>query len=171
MKPLMLIAIVAIIAVTVVVTYDLNGHSLDLRDRQVVLVVTDSMDGDEHSYEIDSFPANTLVMIQHLSEQEKHFLRVGDVASYRENGTLVQHRVVQVEDGYVYLHGDNNHSTERVMIEDIDGKVVGTNWVLGHILAFISSNFLAFLCILFAIGAVAVVYAVFSEGKKEVTAE
>jgi hypothetical protein len=57
------------------------------------------------------------------------------------------------------------------MIEDIDGKVVGTNWVLGHILAFISSNFLVFLCILFAIGAVAVVSAVFSEGKKKVTAE
>ena len=171
LKPLTLIAIIAIIAISVVFVYDFNGHSLDLADRQVILVVTDSMDGDEHDYAIDSFPANTLVMVQHLDGQEKRFLRVGDVVSYHDKGTLVHHRVIQVEDGYVYLQGDNNHSTEKVFMSEINGKVVGTNWILGHLVAIISSNFLAFLALIFTISAAAVTYTIVSDNKKGVAAE
>ena len=154
-----------------VVVWDLNGDSFDLRDREVVLVVTDSMDGDNHEYDIGSFPADTLVMIEHLDGQERRFLRIGDVISYSDQGTLVHHRVVQVGDGYVYVHGDNNHSTEKVMMDDINGKVVGTNWVLGHMLAWISANFYVFLAMLFVIGSIIIVYAVYSDKGTEVVAE
>ncbi len=168
MRPLTLLAIVAIIAVPVVTFYDFNGNSFDVADRQVVLVATDSMDGDVHDYAIDSFPANTLVMIEHLSEQEKLFLRVGDVVSYNDGGSLVHHRVVQTGNGYVYVHGDNNHSMEKVALEDINGRVVGTNWVIGHILAAISANFLLFLCCMFVVGSIAIVFAVYFGSPKGV---
>ena len=47
MRPLTAIAIVAIIAISAVAFYHFNGDSFDITDRQLVLVVTDSMDGDE----------------------------------------------------------------------------------------------------------------------------
>lgn len=164
-------AIVAILTIPVVIIYDLNGHSFDLTGRQAVLVVSDSMDGDEHGYAIDSLLADSLAMVQHVGEQEKHFPRIGDATSHRCSSTLVQHRVAQVEDGYVYLHEDSNTSTEKVMMSDINGKIVGADWVLGHLLAMISSNLLAFPALMFAIGTSAVTYATMSDNKMEVAAE
>ena len=149
------------------VLFHFNGDSVDPTDRQVVLVVTDSMDGDVREYEIDSFPADTLVMVKHLSPYERQFLRVGDVISYHYDGSLVHHRVVLIGDGYVYVHGDNNHSTEKVMLEDINGKVVGTSIVLGHALAFVSSNFMLFLAAMFVIAAAIAVYGVYRADPKE----
>ena len=172
MKSKYLAAICIVVAAfSVYVVWDFNGGSFDFSDRQLVLVVTDSMDGDVHDYDIGSFPADTLVMIEHLDDQEKIFLRLGDVISYHDHGTLVHHRVFQVEHDYVYVHGDNNHSTEKVLMEDINGKVVGTNWILGHSLAMISANFLVFLAAMFVIGSVVIVYAVFSDKRGEVVAE
>jgi hypothetical protein len=149
MKPLLLIAIVAIIAVSLVVIYDLNGHSLDFKDRQVVLVVSDSMDGDEHDFAIGSFPANTLVMIEHVPENEIRFLRVGQVISYYDDSILVHHRITQVNDDSFYVKGDNGHSVDKVMFGDVNGVVVGTNSWMGSILGWLSSNFFLFLAIMF----------------------
>lgn len=147
--------------------FHFNGDSVSPADRQVVLVVTDSMDGDVREYEIDSFPADTLVMVKHLSDYERQFLRVGDVVSYRDGDTLVHHRVVQVNEGSVYVHGDNNHSTEIVMLDDINGRVIGTSPVLGHALALVSNNFIAFLAVLFVIAAAIAVYGVYRADPKE----
>jgi len=147
--------------------YHFNGDSIDPTDRQVVLVVTDSMDGDVREYQIKSFPADTLVMVEKLSPYEKQFLRVGDVISYNDNGTLVHHRVVQVNDGSVYVHGDNNHSTEIVMLEDVNGRVIGTSPLLGHALALVSNNFIAFLAVLFVIAAAIAVYGVYRSDPEE----
>jgi len=163
-------AILAVVILAVLWVFHFNGNSLDPTDRQVVLVVTDSMDGDVTEFDIDSFPADTLVMVQHLSPYETQFLRIGDVISYRDSGALVHHRVVLVGEGYVYVHGDNNHSTEKVMLEDVNGRVIGTSWVAGHLMAFISGNFLAFLAALFAVSSALVVYAVYS-GRGEEVAE
>ena len=146
-----LFACACILILSAYVIYDLNGKSFDFSDKQVVLIVSDSMDGDNHEYAIGSFPADTLVMVQHLPDNEKRFLRVGDVIAYKDGSILMHHRIVQVNPDSVYVHGDNNHSTEIVSYEGIDGKVVGTNWILGHVLAFIEGHFLAFLGIMFAL--------------------
>ena len=166
-----LIACACILVLSAYVIYDLNGGSFDMSDRHLVLVVSDSMDGNITEYDVDSFPANTLIMVKHLNSQEVRFLRVGDVVSYRDDGVLVQHRVIQVESDHVYLHGDNNHSTQKVNLEDVEGKVVGTNWVLGHLMAWIGSNYLAFIAAMFAICAVVIIYGAVSDRKKEVAAE
>ena len=150
-----------------VAVWDLNGDSFDLTDRQLVLVVTDSMDGDNHEYDIGSFPANTLVMVEHLNNQEKRFLRVGDVISYYDDDILQHHRVIQVNSGSVYVHGDNNHSTEIVPYDSINGKVVGTNWIVGHAIVFIEQNFLLFLGSMFLICAALVVYSMYSGTSKK----
>ena len=147
--------------------FHFNGDSINPADRQVVLVVTDSMDGDVTEYAIDSFPADTLVMIEKLSPYETQFLRVGDVISYYENGTLVHHRVVQVNTGSVYVHGDNNHSTEIVMLDDINGKVIGTSPLMGQALALVSNNFIAFLAAMFVIAAAIAVYGVYRADPEE----
>lgn len=151
--------------------YDFNGNSFDFSDREVILVVTDSMDGDVHEFAIGSFPSDTLVMVQHLPDNEKRFLKEGDVISYKgSDGVLMHHRITQVNFNSVYVHGDNNHSTEIVSYESINGKVVGTNWVLGHLLAFIDGYFFVFLGIMFALCCALIIVAMrpFSpEGKGE----
>jgi len=145
--------------------YDLSGGSLNPTDKQLILVTTDSMDGDVTGFDVDSFPANTLVMVEHLSELDKKFIKIGDVISYESNHVLVQHRVIAVNQGSITVHGDNNHSTEVVSLESVNGKVVGTNWVIGHVIAFISGHFLIFLTFMFILAAVVAIYAVYSEPK------
>ena len=147
------------------VYYDINGGSLDPTNRQLVLVTTDSMDGDVTDYDIDSFPANTLVMVEHLSDYEKKFIRVGDVISYDNGHVLVQHRVVEVHNGVLYVHGDNNNSTQVVSSEDVNGRIIGTSWILGHALSFISDHFLLFLLFMFVLSASAAAYGVYSVPK------
>ena len=162
-----LFACAFIIALSAYVIFDFNGGSFDLTNRELILVVTDSMDGNVTEYEVDSFPTNTLVMVEHLSDYEAQFLRVGDVVSYNHDGFLVQHRIIQVNSDSVYVHGDNNHSTEVVSLDDINGRVVGTNWILGHALSFISSNFLIFLVVMFAICSALVVYGIYKSKPEE----
>jgi len=147
------------------VLYDLNGNSLDLSNREMILVVSDSMDGEEDKFEIGSFPAGTMIMVQHVPEHEKRFLRVGDVISYKDQDVLFHHRIVQVNSDSVYVHGDNNHSTEKVYYSDINGKVVGTNPMLGKALFFISNNFYMFLGIMFVLTSLLIVFAVYLPNK------
>ena len=143
----------------------MNGRSLDLSDREMVLVISDSMDGDEHGYEIGSFPADTIIMIQHLPEHEKRFLKVGDVISYKSQDSLFHHRITVVESDSVYVEGDNNHSKEKVYLSEINGKVVGTNWILGHAISFVSNNFYLFLGVMFALCSFLIVFAVYLPNK------
>ena len=84
-------------------------------------------------------------MVQYLTEQEKRFLRVGDVISYHSGGMLKQHRIVEADSGYYYVHGDNNHSTERVNLDQIDGKVVGASPWMGKSVVFVKDHFLLIL--------------------------
>ena len=141
--------VVCVSAIGLFTIYDLNGGSFDLSDRQLLLIVTDSMDGDVTEYEVDSFPANTLVMVEHIPEHEIRFLRVGQVLSYHDGSTLVHHRIIQVNDDSFYVKGDNGHSTDKVMFGDVNGVVVGANSWMGSILSWLSSNFLLFLGIMF----------------------
>ncbi len=135
-----IIAVVAVALTSVYVFYDFNGGSFDLSDRQVLLIVTDSMDGDVTEYKIHSFPADTMVMIHHLSDAEKQQIQVGDVISFRVGSILNHHRVIDIsgiESGTITTKGDNSPSTETVALSDVNGEVIGTNHWLGVIVSFV----------------------------------
>ncbi len=173
-KTVITVAILVIVASFCVYTfYDLNGGSFDLSDREALLIVTDSMDGDVTEYDIDSFPKNTFVMVKHLSEQEKLQIQLGDVLSFRQGDILNHHRVVEthLNQGYVFTHGDNKPGSpdEKVYLSDINGKVVGTNHWLGALVSFVKDNFLIVIAVLAAIAIIGEIYKAYKEGvfKKE----
>ena len=144
MRPLAIIAVIAILLVPACVMYELNGDSFDVTDRQVLLIVTDSMDGDVSAYEIDSFPADTLVMVHSLPDHEKRLIREGQVISYYVDGTLVSHRVksIDVENSTVTVAGDRTGVEETVSFDAIEGEVIGTNHVLGVYVAFYKAHYI-----------------------------
>jgi hypothetical protein len=155
-EALILLAVAAIMFAGYTV-YDFNGHSFDLRDRQVLLIVTDSMDGDVTQYEVDSFPKDTFVMVHKLDQDEVvGEISKGDVVSFRsEDGKLIHHRAIEthydVENKYIVTQGDNAPFTEKVHLEDVNGKVVGTNHWLGWLSAFAKEHVIAILIVLFVL--------------------
>lgn len=143
---------VALAALTVFTIYDMNGHSLDLRDREVRLIVTDSMDGEPMSYDISTIHKNSLVMVKFLSDDEKRNLKEGDVIQFWYHGILNHHRVVAVNEDSVVTHGDNTSTTETVKFSDIRGEVVGENHAVGEVFTFVKTYALviiAFIVVLF----------------------
>ena len=156
----------AIASFCVYTFYDLNGKTFDLSDREALLIVTDSMDGDVTKYDVDSFPRNTFVMIKHLSEQEKLDVKIGDVLSFRYIGLLDHHRVIEThyDQGYVVTHGDNTHATETVKLSDINGKVVGTNHWLGVLVSFVKDNFLLVIAVIAGIAIIGEIYRAYKDG-------
>ena len=160
------VAMVIVASLCAYTFYDLNGKSFDLSDREALLIVTDSMDGDVKTFNIDSFPRNTFVMVRHLSDQEKLDVKIGDVLSFQYNGILDHHRVVEThfEQGYIVTHGDNTHSTENVSLASINGEVVGTNHWLGVIVAFVKDNFLLVIAVIATIAIIGEVYRAYRDG-------
>lgn len=145
---------VALAALTVFTIYDINGHSLDLRDREVRLIVTDSMDGEPMSYDVPTIHKNSLVMVKFLSEDEKKNLKVGDVIQFWDHGILNHHRVKETYDNYVITHGDNLDPSieEKVYFSNIRGEVVGENHAVGEVFTFVKTYALviiAFIVVLF----------------------
>lgn len=160
------IAMVIVASLCFYTFYDLNGKSFDLSDREALLIVTDSMDGDVKTFDIDSFPRNTFVMVKHLSDQEKLDVKIGDVLSFKYNGILDHHRVVEThfDQGYVVTHGDNTHSTENVSLASINGEVVGTNHWLGVLVSFVKDNFLIVIAVIATIAIIGEVYRAYKDG-------
>ena len=68
--------------------YDLNGESFDIADRELRLIVTDSMEGEHMQYDIQTIQKNSLVMVSFLSDGEKEGLKKGDVIQFSYNGML-----------------------------------------------------------------------------------
>ncbi len=160
------VALVIVASLCAYTFYDLNGKSFDLSDREALLIVTDSMDGDVKSFDIDSFPKNTFVMVKHLSDQEKLDVEIGDVLSFHYNGILDHHRVIEThfDQGYVITQGDNTHSTENVGLASINGEVVGTNHWLGVIVSFVKDNFLIVIAVIATIAIIGEVYRAYRDG-------
>ena len=144
-RKIFILCIVAVLAVSsAFIFYDLNGKSFSLSDRQVVLIVTDSMDGDVNDYKIHSFPKDTVVMVQHLSDEEKKNIQIGDVLSFRQGNIINHHRVVdisQIDSGYVITKGDNAQTTEVVALSDVNGEVIGSNHWLGMVFTFVKEYY------------------------------
>ncbi len=161
------IAVAVIVAAFCLYTfYDLNGNSFDLSDREALLIVTSSMDGNVTEYDIDSFPKDTFIMVKHLSEQEKLDVKIGDVLSFKYNGILDHHRVVEThfDQGYVVTHGDNTHSSENVSLASINGEVIGTNHWLGAVVSFVKDNFLIVIAVIAGIAIIGEVYRAYKDG-------
>ena len=146
--------------------YDLNGKSFDITDRQALLIVSSSMDGDTTGFEINSFPKDTFIMVKHLSEQEKREIHIGDVLSFQYNNILDHHRVIEThfDQGYVVTHGDNTHSSENVSLSAINGKVIGTNHTLGVVVSFIKDNFLIVIAVIATIAIIGEIYRAYRDG-------
>ncbi len=160
------IALVIVASFCIYTFYDLNGKSFDLSDREALLIVSDSMDGDVTEYDIDSFPKDTFVMVRHLSEQEKLEVKIGDVLSFRYNGIMDHHRVIEThfDQSYVVTHGDNTHSTENVSLSAINGEAIGTNHWLGALVSFVKDNFLIVIAVIAAIAIIGEIYRAYKDG-------
>lgn len=142
--PLVVAGSLIVVAFAGYVFYDFNGDSFDVSDRQVMLIVTDSMDGDVHGRKVDSFPADTLVMIHKLSDDDKKQIQVGDVISFMADGKYNHHRVIMTnhESGYVITQGDNTPGADPpVYYKDINGEVIGTNHWMGSVFAFVKEYY------------------------------
>ena len=130
------------------IIYDLNGESLDFSDSEVILVVTDSMDGDVSEYAVDSYPADTLAIVKSIPAHEILLIRVGQVVAYHDGDKLITHRVVDVDtkNHYLTVKGDNSSSEEIVAYEKVAGVVAGTNSWLGVIISVLKTNMELILC-------------------------
>ena len=142
-----IIACALIIFFCAYVAYDLNGDSFDFSGKEVVIVMTDSMDGDVHGFAVDSYPADTVLMYEHVPSHEVRLIRAGEVAVYHSGDRLITHRVVGVdtEGSCLIVKGDNSPLEERVAFDDVVGVVVGANQWLGAGISFIKANLIGIL--------------------------
>lgn len=148
---LLTVCAVFLVVLSAYALYDLNGHSFDLRDREMMIVVTGSMDGGPQDYDIPTIPVRSLVMVEHIGQDEISDLKIGDVVAYYSGSIVIMHRLVEFGDDHLVLKGDANVSSENVPFEDVMGKVVGVSPMLGQIFYFIKSSPIlvmgAFLCL------------------------
>ena len=121
--------------------YDLNGGSLDIRDSEVRLVVTGSMDGEPTDYPISTIPVDSLVVIRHIDPDSFDF-EVGQVIAYDSDGMVIVHRVIDIDEGKreLRLKGDANKTFEIVSYDDVIGEVVGVSPFLGKVMLYMRSN-------------------------------
>lgn len=129
---------------------NLNDGSLDFSDREIRIVVTDSMDSEPQPFDIPSIPRNSLVMFTHSGVMG---VKVGDVVGYRTTaaGQPVFHRVVDIDRAmsqYI-LKGDNLPYSDRVSQEDIIGKVTGVDPLAGPIILSLKTNLPLLLVLVF----------------------
>ncbi|AMH94388.1 signal peptidase I [methanogenic archaeon ISO4-H5] len=149
------IAAVAIIALSIFfVFFNLNGNSADFSNRDIRLIITDSMDGEPQDYEIRTIPKDSLVMVEILSDSEKENLKVGDVVQFRYGNVYNHHRVIanDVESRTITTQGDNTDAPDSPMSYDkVRGKVVGVNHVLGELVTFVKAYVLVILIFFVAV--------------------
>ena len=147
-KIIVTLAVVAIIAVSVLaVACNLNGGSMDFSNREVRIVLTNSMDHDSHSgivkTNIASLPVGSMIMIHKLDDSGRKELAVGDVISYWKGSSLYTHRIIEInwDKGTVTTRGDNTSSADApISVSQIYGKVVGLNTPIGRIVSNIQQN-------------------------------
>lgn len=150
-------AVIIVAASALYVAYDFNDDSFDFSDRQVLLIRTNSMGGNDHpdDCKIGAIPQWSLVMVKKLdTQEEKDALQKGDVITFIYQGRTTVHRIVEEPvrdvDGHlvqVTTRGDNVPSplnTETPTVDQITGVVVGVSVWMGSIVHFIQSSTLLF---------------------------
>lgn len=139
---------------------DLNDGSLSVSGRSVKYVPTGSMDGHVTEYDIDSFPAKTLVMVKDADIGD---VEIGDVVVFDNNGITTVHRCIGIgtdAQGNLYLtcRGDANStlSTETVHAGDVEGIVVGTSHWMGVLVGFVNNSTILFVAVIIVLCVMAV---------------
>ena len=114
---------------------------MDLRDREVRLVVTGSMDAGPTDYPISTIPQGSLVMIHHIDPDSFDF-GIGQVIAYSNDDMIIVHRVIEVDEGEreLRLKGDANKTFEIVSYDDVIGEVVGVSEWMGKVASGARSN-------------------------------
>ena len=127
------ILVILFVALSAYALYYLNGDSFDLKNREFVIVVTGSMDGEDTGYEIGSIPVDSLIVVERVSHEKISSLEFGDVVAYRNGSMLIVHRLVSIDNDNetMVLKGDVNTSTETVSFSDVVGKVVDVHPAIG----------------------------------------
>lgn len=127
------ILVILLVALSAYALYYLNGDSFDLKNREFVIVVTGSMDGEDTGYEIGSIPVDSLIVVERVSHDRISSLEIGDVVAYRNGSMLIVHRLVSIDSDNetMVLKGDVNTSTETVSFSDVVGKVVDVHPAIG----------------------------------------
>ncbi len=147
-------AVVIVVAAALVIIYDFNGKSLDLTDREVRIIPTNSMDGEPRTeYEIQTIPQWSLVMIHLLkTDEQKESVKVGDVITFnsKSSGLLTVHRIIDITDGVITTQGDNKSSQDypTITYSEVLGVVVGVSPWMGQITHFIQSSSVLLLLII-----------------------
>ena len=138
------IAVIVIAALAAVAVYDVNG-SLDLRDREVRLVPTGSMDGEPQPYDIPTIPTDSLISIKHVDSGSVYSeVSVGDVIAYTNaSGMVIVHRVISIDEAAdeIITKGDAVSSEDAPISADaVIGEVVGVSHVMGEIVSFVKES-------------------------------
>ena len=78
-----------------------------MTNREVRLIVTDSMAGEPTSYDVATIEKDSLVMVRFLSDGEKYELEKGDVVQFKYGNILNHHRVIEnhTGEGFVITQG------------------------------------------------------------------
>lgn len=127
------ILVILLVALSAYALYYLNGDSFDLKNREFIIVVTGSMDGEDTGYEIGSIPVDSLIVVERVGHDRISSLDIGDVVAYRNGSMLIVHRLVSIDNDNetMVLKGDVNTSTETVSFSDVVGKVVDVHPAIG----------------------------------------
>ncbi|MBE6514506.1 MAG: S26 family signal peptidase [Thermoplasmata archaeon] len=130
---LKILAAVVVIMMLMLCALHLNGWSVDFTDRDIRLIVTDSMDGEHTDYDIPTIEKDSVVMVRLIDDDEKPSLKEGDVIQFRQKGILNHHRLVSNDPGNkrIVTKGDNSPVSETVSYDDVLGVVVGKDHILG----------------------------------------
>jgi len=139
---LKLVAIIALVAVAAASLVHLNDGSLDFSDREIRLIITDSMDGGPTDFRISTIEKDSLVMVRHISQEEVPTIEIGTVMQFKQGDILNHHRLVSidVDGGFIITKGDNLPVTETIFFEDVTGVVVGKNHPAGIVVSFVKDN-------------------------------
>lgn len=87
-----------------------NNDLLTIFGYSYSAVPTSSMEGDNP----DSFDAGSFIITKNVSFSN---IKVGDIVVYSDQGILIVHRVVEInEDGSLITKGDNNNSIDSVLV-------------------------------------------------------
>ncbi|WP_400206426.1 S24/S26 family peptidase [Candidatus Methanarcanum hacksteinii] len=127
------ILVILLVALSAYALYYLNGDSFDLKNREFIIVVTGSMDGEDTGYEIGSIPVDSLIVVERVGHDRISSLEIGDVVAYRNGSMLIVHRLVSIDNDNetMVLKGDVNTSAETVSFSDVVGKVVDVHPAIG----------------------------------------
>ena len=136
------------------VLFHLNDDSPDVWNVGLRVIVTDSMDADPQSYDIQTIPEGSLIVYHKVSQDEISSLEVGDVIGFTTAiaSEPVFHRIVSIdtEKGVIITKEDAMNVTDTVPFGNVYGKVTLVSEIAGDVVLFVKAN-IVFILLVFVI--------------------